>query len=80
MEVCKFPDLDAHRSMHSRLTETVIGLTKRWQEERSPDLIDELRSFLGKWLFEHITKEDRKITPCVEGKKQEVALALKMIA
>lgn len=74
MEVCGYPDLDAHRSAHAQMAEKILGCRHRYILNPEKALEGEVRDFLMQWLREHILKCDMDYREVV-GKHKGEALA-----
>ena len=58
MAQMEFPDLEAHRAQHAKLTDGLFGLDARFREgEASMAML--VTTFLGSWLKHHIHEGDR---------------------
>jgi|GEM_PF-1375862 len=79
MQVCDFPEFDEHRQKHKELAENVRLLADKWQENHTQDVLEEFRSFLRSWLFNHVIKSDTKIGHYVKGKGAEIRNALETL-
>lgn len=79
MEVCGYPNLEAHRTTHRKLAATASKLADRWRENTDPEVVHELLEFLRVWLVKHIMRDDDAIAPFAEGKEAEIECALAKI-
>ncbi|MCK4706369.1 MAG: bacteriohemerythrin [Gammaproteobacteria bacterium] len=75
MEVCEYPDLDAHRKMHQDLTIKVEYHIKEYGLGR--ETVKSLLAFLTDWLKNHIMGKDFEIVPYCIGKDKMIEQAFK---
>ncbi|MEG3619630.1 bacteriohemerythrin [Magnetovibrio sp. PR-2] len=80
MEVCSYPSLEEHRTIHTSIADKLSKLADEWMETKDLSLIQSFHKFLMNWLFEHIIYEDKKIEGHTKGKKREIKLALDALA
>lgn len=68
MEICSFPDIDAHKKEHRHMLAKVMQLIKAHAAGKLTT--GALLKFLRNWLTNHITsdKHDRAIIPYCRGK------------
>lgn len=76
MEVCGYPHLEEHRSLHQDLAAQVNDLARTWRERQAPERLDHLRKFLRDLLFDHIMKFDAELSHYAKGRHQEIRKAL----
>ncbi|MBT4888507.1 MAG: hemerythrin family protein [Rhodospirillales bacterium] len=77
MEVCEYPGLEEHRSLHKNLIEEVSERMQLWRNNNAPEVRSQFCWFLQNWLFQHIMKEDNDISLYIRGKDQAIKEALK---
>jgi len=63
MEVCDYPELEAHRQEHVQLAEDVAELQRRHGEGDPGVTAHVLRDFVANWLAHHILLEDMAYKP-----------------
>ncbi|MEG3619542.1 bacteriohemerythrin [Magnetovibrio sp. PR-2] len=76
MEICNYPDREAHMKIHERLCAQVMELADAWRRERSLETLTTLRAFLRNWLSDHIMNVDTTLTPHTKGKGKAIRAAL----
>lgn len=79
MEVCGYPALERHHRLHQSLVAQASEQAEKWFNDRSEESRNKLRTFLRKWLFDHILEEDTKIVSFTKGKGLEIRQALASI-
>ncbi len=79
MEVCDFPDLEAHRGLHKSLESQIQVFADEWRNEHNPRMLHTLQKFLRNWLIGHIVKADTEIAPYAKGKDFEIRMALESL-
>ncbi len=72
MKVCGYPAIEGHQEHHRSLIDDLNEHAHSWRNERTSDALHLLRKFLKDWLFNHIMKEDTKITSSAKGKNYEI--------
>jgi len=67
MKLYGYPDYEAHRDMHSKMTDHVLKLNRQFEsgEIKSPI---QIANFLKDWLAKHIMETDRKYGPFLRGR------------
>jgi len=75
MKSCGYPGLSNHKQIHKLLIANVGKELK--QLENGHLTKDELLSFLGSWLIDHIMEMDRAIAPYCQGKDKLIDEVLK---
>ncbi|MBT5514976.1 MAG: bacteriohemerythrin [Rhodospirillaceae bacterium] len=76
MEVCQYPDLEAHRNLHRDLVAQVENLSRTWRGNRNRETLHQLRTFLRSWWIGHISDIDVTIAQFADEKGEEIAEAL----
>jgi hemerythrin len=56
MERAAYPGLDEHRAEHRKFTEMALAFQQEFHTGH--DIVVDLLSFLGNWLFDHILETD----------------------
>lgn len=79
MEVCGYPDLEAHQTEHNRLMGRANDLANIWRAKQDPETLRQLREFLRDWLVGHIEKVDTGIADYARDKTLEIQNALEGI-
>lgn len=79
MKICDYPDIEAHCDIHRELCDRVGELTTAWSDKRDQQTLDQLRTFLRNWLFDHILKVDSKIAPYAHGRERRIKAELEKI-
>ena len=64
MEEAGYPFSAAHKRVHEVFTKRVSEYRLRF--EAGEDIVDDLRSMLSRWLFNHIRNDDRSYTDSVK--------------
>jgi hemerythrin-like metal-binding protein len=62
-----FPEADAHKKQHEKLTEQVIDFQKQFANQKACMTVD-LMIFLKTWLENHIARSDQKYAAHIRGK------------
>ncbi|NQU57658.1 MAG: bacteriohemerythrin [Rhodospirillales bacterium] len=76
MEVCVYPDLEAHRGRHKDIVIQANVLANALRKEHDPETLYRLRKFLRDWLFGHIIKVDTDLARFAKGKDKDIRKAL----
>lgn len=79
MKACNYPDFDDHFKIHKKLVNEVSKLAENWSKNPGPESLDQFRSFLRDWLFNHILTVDIQIAAYAHGNHQKIDMALKEI-
>ncbi len=67
MSQFNYPDYNAHKIEHTKLTQKVVELQKKF-ENGDPVLTLELMNFLKNWLQQHIIGTDKKYGPFLNSR------------
>jgi hemerythrin-like metal-binding protein len=59
LEEHSYPDLIPHKAIHKDFTDSLLDMEKRFKGG-DMDVANELSLLLLEWLFDHISKEDKK--------------------
>lgn len=79
METCDYPALENHRKFHQEFIAQVSEKAETCRNERSQKSLNQFRKFSKDWLFDHILKEDSKITSYTKGKGRAISQALALL-
>ena len=72
MQVCGYPAIESHREHHRTLIDDLNQHFDAWRSERNQESLNQFRKFLKDWLFNHILREDTKITNSANGKDRDI--------
>ena len=76
MEVCGYPDLDAHKEQHEKLAERVFECREAYMRTATEALEGEVREFLMSWLQDHILVDDMDYKALVEQHPEAITHVL----
>ena len=62
-----YPDADAHKAKHQKMTEKVLSLQQDFQQGKIT-ISHDVMGFLQKWLDKHILSTDKKYGPYLNSK------------
>ncbi|WP_448383755.1 bacteriohemerythrin [Desulfosoma sp.] len=71
MERANYPDLEAHREAHHKLTQQVGDIVQRFQNGET-NITLEVMNFLEQWLKKHIVGMDKKYAPYLHKEKEAI--------
>ena len=82
MEKMKYPDFEAHRTMHKSFIEKIFEIQKNAlkQKKEKALVLREMASFLKDWLMNHILQEDKKYSVFEQEQTQLTKADVKMKA
>lgn len=63
MERIRFPELEAHKALHSELVDRMQSVIT--ENSKLDDLVHQLKRLMVVWVIEHIIHEDKKIKPAI---------------
>ncbi len=70
MKAIGFPDLDAHRWIHAKMTRQVTDMYQRFIQDPTSVPAEETFTYLSEWLVRHIMAKDLPIRQYVVAMKQ----------
>ena len=76
MKICGYPDFEQHLALHQELRDQVNALADAWTVNRDVETLENLKTFLRNWLFDHILKADSTIAPYTHGNERRIDAAL----
>ena len=66
MKACGYPDFDSHVQTHGELKEQLMDARRRYMQNPSSSLEEEIREFLLSWLQTHILVRDMDYKAAIE--------------
>jgi len=79
MQICHYPDIDAHTALHRKLAENMQDLANAWFSDRSTQTLFKLQKFLRMWLVDHVSKEDTSFAHHAKGKEHQIYVSLEQV-
>jgi hemerythrin len=67
MKLHGYPDYEAHRHVHNKMTTHVLKLNREFESGQITSPI-QIANFLKDWLSKHIMETDKKYGPFLKGR------------
>ncbi len=68
LEEAGYPDLEAHKALHSKMIAEVDGFVKEY-DKRGHEALEEVAQYLKDWLVGHINGTDQEYSSLLQQKK-----------
>jgi hemerythrin len=79
MEVCAYPQLEAHRARHRDFATTVVAMAKRLDPGDATRSFGELYAFLRRWFEDHVKVEDQAYVASVRRASEAAQAAAREV-
>lgn len=76
MKACNYAGVTQHAQSHKMLAMRVNELAETWRNDKNPETIFQLLTFLRTWLVQHIMEEDKIIMRYVPGHEADIEKAI----